>query len=161
MNMAIGVRVALVSDAAAVVGLTRQLGYEVLAPDVEARLSRILSRADQQFFVAELEGHVVGWLHAAISEYVETGPFVVIGGLVVDQEQRGKGIGRELMSRAEDWAKNQGCTIVRLWSSSFRTAAHRFYEGLGYANIKTQYAFAKSLKGGGREQLSAFIPRAD
>ena len=32
--------------------------------------------------VAEVDGDLVGWLHAAISEYAESGALVVIGGLV-------------------------------------------------------------------------------
>lgn len=45
-----------------------QLGYESEASIVAARLSRLLSRPDQQFFVAECDGAVVGWLHAVVSD---------------------------------------------------------------------------------------------
>lgn len=45
-----------------------------------------------------------------------------------------------LVAQAEQWARKQGCSIVRLWSNSVRTDSHRFYEELGYTNMKTQYA---------------------
>jgi hypothetical protein len=59
--MAIVIRVAGVSDADDIAELTGQLGYEVATATLEARLSRILSRSDQQLLVAELGGHPVGW----------------------------------------------------------------------------------------------------
>ena len=93
-----------------------------------------------------------------IVEYVETGAFVTIGGLVVDREYRGQGIGRRLLSEAEQWAAQQGCAIVRLWSSATRTEAHRFYEHVGYMNVKTQLSFAKPLNGPARDALRGFVP---
>ena len=140
---------------------TAQLGYDIATATVVARLSRILARPDQRFLVAEVDGRVVGWLHAAVSEYVETDVFVVIGGLVVDKSHRRNGIGTMLMGRAEEWAKDQGCSVVRLWSSAARTTAHRFYQQLGYRNLKTQYSFLKSLDGADQEQVSRFVPRVD
>jgi GNAT superfamily N-acetyltransferase len=154
--MAVSIRPARVSDADDIARLTGQLGYELAASDAAARLSRILSRPDQQFLVAAVDGRPVGWLHAAICEYVEAGTFVVIGGLVVDSSYRRKGIGRKLIEQAEDWAKKQGCSIVRLWSSAVRIHSHRFYEHLGYTNIKTQYSFIKSLAEQGN--VKRFVP---
>ena len=160
-GMTVTVRVATVSDADAIAQLTAQLGYEVALAAVSARLSRILPREDQRLLVAELDGRLVGWLHAIISEYVEAEACVVIGGLVVDRGHRRMGIGSLLMEQAEQWAKERGCPIVRLRSSSVRTAAHRFYEELGYTNIKTQYSFVKSLDAAEPEHLSRFVPRVE
>lgn len=159
--MAIVIRVAGVSDADEIAELTGQLGYEVATATLEARLSRILSRSDQQLLVAELDGLPVGWVHALISEHVESGAVVLIGGLVVDRNHRRKGIGSMLMAQAEAWARQQGCSIVRLWSSSVRTASHRFYEDLGYTNIKTQYSFVKAVDTAGQDSLRRFVPQID
>src|ERR1041384_3150938 len=143
--MGIPVRAARLSDAEGIVHLTAQLGYEVDASAVPDRLSRILAQPDHRFVVAERDGCLVGWLHASVWDLVETGAFVVIGGLVVDRSHRREGIGRALLAHAEEWAVEQGCSIVRLWSSMARTEAHRFYEHLGYTNIKSQYSFVKSV----------------
>jgi GNAT superfamily N-acetyltransferase len=160
-HVALDVRIARLEDAESISRLTAQLGYDADAPAVAARLSRILSRPDHRFFLADLDGRPVGWLHAAVVEYVETGPFVVIAGLVVDRTVRRTGIGRLLMANAEAWAVEQGCGIVRLWSTSARTDAHRFYERLGYSHIKTQYSFVKSVDPAGRGDFSSFIPHID
>jgi GNAT superfamily N-acetyltransferase len=155
------VRIARLSDADGIARLTVQLGYEVDAQTVAERLSRILARQDQRFMVAELEDGLVGWVHAIVWEFVETGAFVGIGGLVVDRSLRRKGIGRTLVVKVEEWAVAQGCSVVRLWSSVARTEAHLFYQQLGYSNIKSQYSFVKSVDTVGRSDFGGFIPRLD
>jgi N-acetylglutamate synthase-like GNAT family acetyltransferase len=159
--MTISIRVAQISDAERIADLTSQLGYEVDMTTVIQRLSRILSRSDHQFMIAELDGRLRGWVHAAISEYIESERFVTIGGLVVDKYHRKQGIGRRLMEQIEAWAREQGCSIVRLWSSSTRTSSHKFYEGLGYTNIKTQYSFIKSLDADQHQDVRKFVPKVD
>jgi len=156
---AVPIRVAQLADARAIAELTMQLGYEVPLSTLTDRLGRLLANDDQQFLVAELDGDVVGWVHVAISEYIDTGVYAQIAGLVVDRRHRKKSIGRLLMRRAEEWARGQGCSIVRLWSSAVRTESHRFYERLGYANIKTQYSFVKAIGPAGDEAIHSFVPR--
>src|SRR5262245_2941280 len=126
--MSLSLRLARVSDAAEIARLTAHLGYDVDASTAEARLARILLRQDQRFWVAELDGRPVGWLHAAIEELVESGAFVHITGLVVDQGHRKQGVGACLLEQAERWAREGGYPMVRLHSSSNRVATHRFYE---------------------------------
>jgi GNAT superfamily N-acetyltransferase len=159
--MPVKTRIARVSDAAALADLTAQLGYEVQPAVAAARLARILERPDQRFWVAEIGDGPVGWIHAAAVEYLESGPFVVIAGLVVDRRHRRQGIGRALLREAEEWAAAEGRPLVRLNSSASRAGAHRFYETLGYAKIKTQYGFAKALDALGPEPLKRLVPKVD
>jgi GNAT superfamily N-acetyltransferase len=142
----------------AVAALAEQLGYHAEPSAVADRLPRLLARRDQQFLVADHEGQVVGWIHMVITEYVEADAFVVIGGLVVDREYRGQGIGHRLLAQAEQWAAANGCSVVRLSSNVKRTEAHTFYERAGYSNLKTQYSFAKSVGTAGPDALRAFVP---
>lgn len=48
----------------------------------------------------------------------------------VDEDWRGRGLGRELLQRAEDEARSRGC--VAIWTDSFDFQAPGFYEALGY-----------------------------
>ncbi|MFF4265324.1 GNAT family N-acetyltransferase [Streptomyces virginiae] len=48
-------------------------------------------------------------------------------------DRRGSGLGAELMRLAVERARARGCGLVQLTSSKRRTAAHRFYERLGFA----------------------------
>jgi GNAT superfamily N-acetyltransferase len=161
MTDGISVRTARLSDASTIAELTMQLGYEVPASTLRERLGHLLAKDDQQFLVAELDGDVVGWVHVVVTEYIEADAFAVIGGLVVERSHRKHGIGRALMTRAEGWATQKGCSFVRLSSTVTRTEAHRFYENLGYTNIKTQYSFAKPIGPVPPDAIRGFIPRVD
>ncbi|MFF3318786.1 GNAT family N-acetyltransferase [Streptomyces sp. NPDC003035] len=48
-------------------------------------------------------------------------------------DRRGGGLGRELMRRAVERARERGCGLVQLTSDKRRTEAHRFYASLGFA----------------------------
>ncbi|MFI7353183.1 GNAT family N-acetyltransferase [Streptomyces avidinii] len=48
-------------------------------------------------------------------------------------DRRGAGLGAELMRLAAERARERGCGLIQLTSSKRRTAAHRFYERLGFA----------------------------
>ncbi|MUL37144.1 GNAT family N-acetyltransferase [Gloeocapsopsis dulcis] len=68
-----------------------------------------------------------------------------MGGLVVDENYHGSGIGRQLLLQIEQWASQQGCESVYLRSNIIRKQAHVFYEKMGYSYIKTSLAFHKHL----------------
>ena len=155
------IRVGRRSDAGEIAQLTTQLGYDLTEGDAAARLSRILPRDDQRFLVADFDGRAVGWAHIVLVEYVDAEAFALIGGLVVDKLHRGSGIGRALMNGAENWAREHGVSMVRLSSTVARTAAHRFYENLGYTKIKTQHSFIKPLDEAAAARVSTFVPRVE
>lgn len=48
-------------------------------------------------------------------------------------DRRGGGLGRELMGRTVERARDRGCALVQLTSDKRRTEAHRFYASLGFA----------------------------
>ncbi|MCX5180025.1 GNAT family N-acetyltransferase [Streptomyces virginiae] len=48
-------------------------------------------------------------------------------------DRRGSGLGAELMRLATERARVRGCGLIQLTSNKRRTAAHRFYERLGFA----------------------------
>ncbi|MET9466165.1 GNAT family N-acetyltransferase [Streptomyces sp. NPDC006544] len=48
-------------------------------------------------------------------------------------DRRGGGLGAELMERAVQRARERGCGLMQLTSDKRRSAAHRFYERLGFA----------------------------
>ena len=91
------------------------------------------------------DARLVGWIEVAITNHLQSGPFVLIGGLVVQDGLRGLGIGTRLCEEAETWAQTMGISIVRVTSRSTRTDAHRFYLRDGYTEIKTSKVFEKLL----------------
>ncbi len=137
-------------DAERIAALAGQLGYPSTTHQVRRRIERIRGRPDHRALVAETaDGEVVGWLHVFVSRLLESDSFAEIGGLVVDENHRGSGVGKLLMQHAESWARARGCRTVRLRSNVIRKDAHTFYTKLGYHVTKMQYAFAKKLGGRG------------
>ncbi len=52
--------------------------------------------------------------------------------LAVSSEERRGGIGRALVERCTDQAREKGWRAIALWSRPYQAAAHRLYESLGY-----------------------------
>jgi GNAT superfamily N-acetyltransferase len=67
----------------------------------------------------------------------------MIGGLVVSDRVRSRGIGRRLCRRTEQWTWEQGLDTLRVTSRSTREGAHRFYLRDGYRDVKTSLVFEK------------------
>ncbi len=68
----------------------------------------------------------------------------IITYLVVNNEARSKGIGRELEKACVEIAKEKGCCRIQLHCSIKRTRAHVFYEALDYRESPKYYS--KNIK---------------
>jgi GNAT superfamily N-acetyltransferase len=132
-------------DLPALADLCTQLGYPSTTEEVNRRLETILEQTGHAVFVAEVDGQAAGWIHVYASQTVESESCAEIGGLVVDKAHRGQGLGKALLAEAEMWARQGGIPEVRVRSNVIRKEAHRFYEVLGYENIKTRFTFCKRL----------------
>lgn len=133
-------------DLAEVALLCGQLGYPSTPAQVVARVARLQASPDHAFFVAVDRETVVGWIHLYVYTTLESDSSVEIGGVVVDERARRRGIGHLLMTEAERWAKSRSCSRIRLRSNVTRADAHAFYGSLGYRTSKTQYRLEKILK---------------
>jgi GNAT superfamily N-acetyltransferase len=140
------IRLARLDDAAAIAELSGQLGYPATAEQAAERLAKILPRADGAVFVADADGIVAGWTHVIGCERLEDGGFAEIGGLVVRDGYRGRGVGVQLMAAAERWAAERGYPRMVVRSNVIRERAHRFYERLEYKATKRQAVFVKRLE---------------
>ncbi len=139
------VRSANLEDCPRLAELCTQLGYPSTAGQLARRLPAVLERGDHAVFVAEANGSVSGWVHVHVSPTLETDQVAELGGLVVEETVRGQGVGKILMSRAEEWARRNNCRELWLRSNVTRKQAHRFYQALGYEIIKTSYTLRKHL----------------
>jgi GNAT superfamily N-acetyltransferase len=55
-----------------------------------------------------------------------------IENVITDKEYRRKGIGKNIIKKAIEYAKEQNCYKVLLQSGNKRTEAHKFYESIGF-----------------------------
>ena len=110
-----------------------------VAPSEEDRTFLINMLADEErlFLVAEESQQVLGFITATITQnetisFLIKDPICRIGTIVVDENQKSKGVGRALMTAVEQWARESGATQVRLEVMEFNHNAQQFYDKLGF-----------------------------
>ena len=140
------VREAEMRDAPALSELSSQLGYEASIGEIEVRLRTIAASQENQVLVACLDdGTVVGWIHVYIAVRVESNPFGELGGFVVAENHRRRGIGSALLGAAETWLTARGIETLRIRSRSTRVEAHAFFQHAGFSMTKEQRIFDKRI----------------
>ncbi len=139
------VREADTNDAPAICKICAEdLGYECSEEFVLNRLKN-LDGGREAVFVAEIGGALAGFVHAEMYKLLYSEPMINILGLAVSSEHRRQGVGKALISRAENWGKERGIKIVRLNSGNSRKEAHEFYRAMGFDDEKLQMRFIKNL----------------
>ena len=104
-----------------------------LTPYLSA-LERLSGDPNQHHMVAVREGQIVGTLQLTIIPGLSRKGATrsIIEAVRIHADQRGGGLGTQLIEWAIDESRRQGCQLVQLTSDATRTDAHRFYERLGF-----------------------------
>lgn len=135
------VREARQDDTSALAALTGELGYPTTPEQMAERLSRITRDGDRATFVAEQNGHVVGYAGVWCGHsYGADPPQSRVMALVVRSNARRQGIGRALMDAVESWSRQRNVAVVNLNTGHSRADAHSFYERRGYRSTGRRYA---------------------
>jgi len=138
------------SDLPLILPLYRQLGMDdgsVLTLE-QARpiFRRIQSYPDYRLFVAEFKGEILGVMALLIMDNLghRGAPSALVEDVVVRQDWRRRGLGRQMLRFAVDRARAKGCYKLALSSHQDREEAHHFYASLGFQ--KHGYSFLVELK---------------
>jgi GNAT superfamily N-acetyltransferase len=140
------IRKAILDDAPQLVDLLAQMGAK-FKTTIHQMYKRIDAFNQQlhQIFVAEKDGIILGLIAFGCYEHFRLpGRCCHIDALVIDQNHRGSGIGKQLLLAAEKYAKNNDCVTIELISANHRrvTGTHSFYEKMGYLDhIKSDYTY--------------------
>jgi len=94
------------------------------------RMPRLNDAVERAWCLTDDAGDIVGGLWAK-----KRLDWAYIEFLVVPEDARGKGIGADLVARAEAWARAEGTTGA--WLLTFGFQARGFYEKLGYECVTT------------------------
>jgi GNAT superfamily N-acetyltransferase len=135
------------ADNLALAALYTERGHTCTPAAMTVRLSRVITDPAHAVIVAETtdEKRVVGAIHVALYRILEWDEAAQILGVIVAPSHQRRGLGRALTERAEQWARDRGCTMVYLRTNALRTDATSFYARLGYLNDRTQFFFTKKL----------------
>ena len=141
------IRHASVNDVISLADLSTQLGYFSSSQQVSDRLAVILRSSEHVVLVGCLpNGVVVGWVHAFIALRIESDPFSELGGFVVTEQYRGRGIGRALLMAVEGWVRSRGIKKLRVRVRSTRHDAQVFYQRSGFSRTKDQQVLDKLIE---------------
>jgi GNAT superfamily N-acetyltransferase len=142
----IQIREIRVQDAEAAASLSAELGYPVEAAVMADRIRAIKALPDHAVYVASLpDSGIAGWIHAGVEHPLQAEKRVDIGGLVVASAARSLGVGRQLLAKVEEWARERGIGTMFVRSQIKRDRAHQFDLREGYRRIKTSAVFSKLL----------------
>lgn len=94
---------------------------------------RALASTMQRYVCAVEDGEIVGFASLSMRYSLwQEALLANIDELVVDEDQRGQGVGSQLVDYVLDIARKTGCIRVELDSAFHRTEAHEFYERRGF-----------------------------
>jgi ribosomal protein S18 acetylase RimI-like enzyme len=109
-------------------------------------LGERFEKRDSTIFVASIDGCIVGFtqLYPSFSS-VSMKRVWILNDLFVDENHRGSGIAKSLMSTAENFARETGAIRVILATQISNVAAQLLYESRGYTKDKEFYHYALRL----------------
>jgi ribosomal protein S18 acetylase RimI-like enzyme len=124
---------------------------EAMADDYLAFLFRRCAESSGRILVAEVDRVVAGFaavLAKVAPEEPDEDPasYAYLTDLVVLPADRRQGIGRELLARAEGWARQAGARTLRVGVLACNRPAGNLYRSLGFREY--QLELAKNLSSG-------------
>lgn len=122
-----------------------ELGYPNTEDEsIYSRLDAILCHKDYQTYVAIYQDKVVGFVGLCKGIPFEfDGRYLRVVAIAVDTLYQNKGIGKQLMDKAEAYAREENIDLISLNSGLNRYDAHAFYEERGFD--KKGYSFRKHI----------------
>jgi len=118
--------------------ISRDRGFGAVPEEVDAATWAAFEAIDadprNELIVADHDGEVVGTCQLTFVPGLSRGGAerMTIEAVRVRSDQRGRGLGRQLLAYALTRARERGCRMAQLTTDKRRTEAHRFYASLGF-----------------------------
>jgi ribosomal protein S18 acetylase RimI-like enzyme len=97
----------------------------------------ILAAKNIHFFIAELDNKDITGMLTIGACNLPSGIKVWIEDVIIDESQRGKGFGKELINFAINYSGTLGAKTIELTSRPSRIAANELYQKLGFIKYET------------------------
>ena len=111
--------------------------FNVTVEQEKVFLNNILNDNDQELFVAEYEGKVIGSCSVGLVKQYERYRHRAEVTFVVLKDFWGIGIGRKLMQQCIDWCKDKNISQIELSVVADNKRAINMYESFGYKTVGT------------------------
>ena len=132
------IRSALPSDEAAILALARKFAtsFPVQPEGFSKSFAQILAVSHMHLAVAQSGDDIIGYvLGTAHPTFYASGPVAWVEEIMVRDDFRRSGIGKQLMEYFEVWAMAQNCRLVALATRR----ATDFYQHIGYTESATYF----------------------
>ena len=133
------------NDLEKVFEIMKQLYKESLNYDKFQEIYKLKLTDENSYYVVAIENkQIVGILTAELQMKLHrVKKQIFIEDLIVDENFRNRGIGKELSQNAINYADDKACDVVELTSYIDNEKAHKFYENNGF--IRHSYKFKKYI----------------
>jgi len=123
--------------------ISEYMGHEITDSDLKNRMEYIRNSFSENLYIFEDNGLSKAIIATRIRENIEeNSKFLEISLIITKSEFRNQGIGKQMISFAEEKAKEIGCIGLWLVSGFGREEeAHKFYKNLEF--VITGYRFRK------------------
>lgn len=93
-------------------------------------------------FVAESEGHILGYITTTIDRATGKGR---IPNIAIVADARGKGLGRQLIQHAVDYFRREGLSYAMIETMAGNEVGQHLYPSCGFTEVARQIHFAMKL----------------
>ena len=141
-------RIPAATDIAALAALREALWPEGDAAEHAAELHAVLQASGNFIVIAEANNKLIGFVEARLRSHAdgcETSPVGYLEGWFVVDSWRGRGVGRALVQRFEEWAAAQGCRELASDTWLDNAASQRAHEKLGFQEVDRVITYRKAL----------------
>lgn len=106
-----------------------------------AQLIRKISQDEQKYLLVAIDrenNEIVGSLLGVVFEDIcgDCRPILLVENVAVLDKCQGNGVGRRMFEEIESWGRKMDCHYEMLVSGMNRVGAHKFYERIGFEQVK-------------------------
>ena len=131
--------------------MRRLLWDDSTAEEHSAEMRDLLPQETFAVFVAERpQGGLAGFVEVGERAYADgcdTSPVGYMEGWYVDEDMRQQGLGGQLFSAAEAWARQRGYREIGSDTGLDNATSHAAHLALGYEEVERQIVYRKALGG--------------
>lgn len=123
--------------------LTQKLNPSIPLPKLKSYLKEMFPMDRYYCFGLFCNDVLIGVSSAWVTVRLYSGKQLELDNVVIDENYRGQGLGKQFLDWIENWAKEHDCNNVELNTYVQNSASHKFYYANGY-NI-LGFHFVKKL----------------
>jgi len=122
----------------------------ILSGNPPGTLPLVVFVADANVSSATQDKSLLGFLEVGLRSHADhcdpAHPVGYVEGWYVTDAHRNRGIGKQLLVAAEDWARSQGCTEMASDTQIGNELSQRVHQSLGYEIVESAILFRKALR---------------